>query len=60
MTCTRPDLVTTQRADGKWLCRCLGCGDGAGPSFHKPAIEDWRKAHVRNASGPLREPGGLR
>jgi hypothetical protein len=46
----RPDVVTHKRPDGRWLARCLSCGDVSTPSFHRPAVDDWHKSHVKSAT----------
>ena len=47
----RPDLVTFQRPDGRYVATCLTCSESSRPSLHKPAVSDWAKAHRREALG---------
>lgn len=50
MTAHRPDVVTRQDGAGRWRAQCLTCMQGSTPSFHKPVAEDWRKAHIAEAT----------
>lgn len=51
----RPDMVTSADGVGRWHSTCLTCGESSRPSFHKPAVEDWRRAHIKAATAPAPE-----
>lgn len=50
MSTHRPDIVSRQDSAGRWRATCLTCMEGSTPSFHKPVAEDWRRAHITQAT----------
>lgn len=52
----QPDIVLTRREDGRWFCRCLSCSESSVPTMHKPAAQDWLRAHTKAALAGERRP----
>lgn len=45
-----PRTILYRLADGRYVCECQTCGEHCDPTHHKPAAEDWRKAHIKEAT----------
>lgn len=55
MTAHIPDVVTTTDTAGRAHAKCLACMESSPPSFHRPLVDDWRKAHIKAALNTNKE-----
>ena len=46
----RPYITLRRLEDGRWYAACETCSEHCDPTHHKPAAEDWRKAHIKEAT----------